>query len=229
MTGLDKIIKRILDDAKDEARLILEAAQADCRKIAEEYAARAEKIRNDIASDAEKKGEATVLRARSAATMQRQDLLLKTRSLVLDEAFEAARKEILDPKFGKYRELLAALLTSALIEEAKAEQQSLAFGDEVSEFDCYEVIMNAKDREAYGASVIEDARRAALRHIGAERAAKLRLSEEVADIDGGLILRYGNTSANCSLSMLITEVRREQEARVAAILFADEKDAAKDN
>lgn len=229
MTGLDKIIKRILDDAKDEARLILEAAQADCRKIAEEYAERAEKIRSDIASEAEKKGEATVLRARSAATMQRQDLLLKTRSLLLDEAFEAARKEILDPKFGKYRELLTALLTSALIEEAKAAKQSLAFGDEVSDFDRYEVIMNAKDREAYGAAVIEDARRAALRHVGAERAAKLCLSQEVADIDGGLILCYGNTAANCSLSMLIAEVRREQEARVAAILFSDKEPAAQDN
>ena len=229
MTGLDKIIERILSDAKDEARLILEAAQADCRKIAEEYAERAEKIRNDIAGDAEKKGEATVLRARSAATMQRQNLLLKTRSLVLDEAFEAARKAILDPKFGKYRELLAALLTSALIEQAKAEKQSLAFGDEVDEFDRYEVVLNAKDRELYGNAVIEDARRAALRHIGAERAAKLCLSDEAADIDGGLILRYGNTAANCSLSMLIAEMRREQEAKVAAILFDNEQDATKDN
>lgn len=229
MTGLDKIIDRILGDAKEEARLILESAQADCRKMAEDFAARAEQIRNDITDDAEKKGEAIVSRAKSAAAMNRRNLLLKTRNALLDEAFEAARQEVLDTKFGKYRELLTALLTSALIEEARAAAQSLAFGDEITEFDTYEVLMNAADREAYGTAVVEDAKRAALRHIGAERAARVRLSEQVADIDGGLILRYGSIEANCSLSMLIAQMRRTHEAKVAAILFADEEAAAQGN
>lgn len=223
MTGLDKIIDRILSDAKEKARDILDAARTDCQALAEEFAARAERIRGDIASEAEKKGEALVSRAKSAAAMQRRSLLMQTRKALVDEAFELAKAEVLDTDFGKYRELLTALLTQALVEEAKNAECSLALGDEVSEFDAYEVLMNEADRAAYGTAVVEGAKRAALRHIGAARAEKVRLSEETADIDGGLILRYGNIEANCSLSMLMAEMRRDLETKVAAILFADEK------
>lgn len=222
MTGLDKIIDHILGDAKEQAREILAGAQSDCRKMAEDFAARADKIRAEIAEGAQQKGEALVSRAKSAAAMQRRNLLLKTKNALIDEAFEAARAEVLDTDFGKYRELLTALLTQALVEEAKNAERSLALGDEITEFDTYEVLMNREDRAAYGTAVVEGAKRAALRHIGEARAAKVRLSDRTADIDGGLILRYGNIEANCSLSMLLGEMRRLLESKVAAILFADE-------
>lgn len=226
MTGLDKIIDRILSDAKEEARGILEGAQADCRTMAEEYAGKAEQIRADITEDAEREGEAIVSRAKSAVLMQRRNLMLKTKNDLVEEAFRAARAEVLDTDFGKYRELLTALLASALIEEAASAAQAQAFGDELTEFDTYEVLMNAADREAFGHAVVEGAKRAASRRIGAERAEKLRLAEETADIDGGLILRYGSIEANCSLSMLMADMRKSLETKVAAILFADEEENA---
>ncbi|MBE6555797.1 MAG: hypothetical protein E7663_06185 [Ruminococcaceae bacterium] len=219
MTGLDKIIERILKDAKDRAREILEAAQRECRTTAESYADRADKTRDAILERAEREGEALIARARSAAAMTRRSILLAARSAVIDEAFEGAKREIRATDYGKYRALLSALLTSALLEEARAARESAALGDELTEFDTYEVIFNAEDRELYGKAVLEDARRAAQRHIGEERAAKLRLSEETADIDGGVILRYGDIEANCSLSMLMNEMRGELEQRVSALLF----------
>lgn len=220
MTGLERIIDRILGDAKERAKEILEAAQADCRAAAESYAARADQIRDDIAESAMHEGEVTVARARSAVAMTRRDLLLRARNAAIDEAFERAKAEVRDTDFGKYRELLTALLTSALIDEAETAARGLALGDEVAEFSTYEVIMNAEDRANYGAAVVEGARRAAQRRIGAERAAKLCLSEEVADIDGGLILRYGSIETNCSLSALMAQMRTALEGKVAAILFA---------
>lgn len=222
MTGLDKIIDRIHADAKEKAREILETAQADCRKMAEDFAARADEIRDKLAASAEEKGEALVSRARSTAAKNRRDLLLKAKNALVDEAFEAAKCEVVDTDFGKYRELLTALLTSALIKEAENAEQALAFGDEVAEFDTFEVVMNEKDRAAYGEAVVEAARRAALRRIGAERAERVRLSTRTAPIDGGLILCYGSIEVNCSLSMLMAEMRRALESKVAAILFAED-------
>ncbi len=221
MTGLEKIIDRIIEDAKEKARAILEAAQNDCRATAEKYAAEADDIRDAIADKAEKEGEAVIAKARSAAAMTRRNLLLAARGALLDEAFERAKKEVRDADFGKYRELLTALLTSALIEQAKAEDESVSLGDEVMTFDTFEVLFNAEDKEKYGSAVVEAARRAAAKHIGAERADKLRLSDETADIDGGLILRYGDIEANCSLSMLMAGMREEAEQKVAAVLFAE--------
>ncbi len=226
MTGLDKIIDRILSDAKDRAREILEAASLDCRAMAEEFAAKAEKMRSEIADAAESRGEAIVSRAKSAAAMERRSLLAKTKAALIDEAFEAARAEIRDTDFGKYRELLTALLAGALVEEAKSADQAIAFGDEIEEFDTYEVLMNEADRAAYGTAVVEGAKRAVRALIGAERTEKVRLSDAVADIDGGLVLRYGSIEANCSLSMLMSEMRRALESKVSAILFADNENEA---
>ena len=222
MTGLDKIIDRIHADAKEKAREILEAAQSDCRRMAEDFATRADKIREDLAAEAEEKGEAIVARARSTTEKNRRDLLLKTKNALIDEAFEAAKREVVDTDLGKYRELLTALLSSALIEEAENAERALALGDEVCEFDTLEVVMNEKDRAAYGEAVVEAAKRAAYRRIGAARAERVRLSERTAKIDGGLILCYGSIEVNCSLSMLMAEMRKALEPRVSAILFAED-------
>ena len=223
MTGLDKIIERILADAKEEARIILETAQKDCRAAAEQHAARAEDIRTQIIEKAEAECEAIVASAKSNAATTAKSILLTKRAELIDRAFDGAKKEIKSTEFGKYPELLTALLTSALVEEASAAATTVAYGDEITEFDTYEVIFNEADREAYGETVVEDARRAVQRHIGAERAAKLTLSGETANIEGGLILRYGNIEANCSLAMLIAQMRKELEQQISRTLFGNEE------
>ena len=221
MTGLDKITERILSDAQEKARAILEEAQNDCRRAAEEYAARAETIREDIAERAMREGEEMITRARSAAAMTRRNILHAAKGRMLDEAFAAAKAQICDTDYGKYKELLIALLSLALIEQAKNEQESLQYGDEVATFDTFEVLLNETDRARYGEAVIQGARKVTERRIGSERAAKLRLSDTCAPIDGGLILRYGDTEANCSLSVLLTQIRRELESKISAVLFEE--------
>ena len=219
MKGLDKITERILADAKDRARITLETAQSDCRSAAAEYAARAAAIAEEIAARAMEEGEHIVARARSAAAMTRRNILLAAKSELLDETFAAAKTQICDTDYGKYRELLVALLSCALLEQASEEQKTLEYGDEVAEFDTFEVLLNETDRARFGESVIEGARRVTERRIGAHRTAKLRLSAECADIDGGLILRYGEVETNCSITVLLQEMRRELESRISAILF----------
>ncbi|MBE6702106.1 MAG: hypothetical protein E7585_01675 [Ruminococcaceae bacterium] len=219
MTGLEKITERILADAKEKARGILEAAQNDCRQMAAEYAEQAERIREEIADRAMAESEDMIARSKSAAAMARRNILLAAKGEILDETFAAAKTHICDTDYGKYRELLVALLSCALMEQAKNEQASLALGDEVAAFDAYEVFLNEQDLRRFGNRIVEDARRVTERRIGAERAAKLRLSDTPAEIDGGLILRYGDTEANCSLSVMLAQMRRELEGRVSQILF----------
>ncbi len=136
---------------------------------------------------------------------------------VLEQAQSDCRAAATD--YGKYRELLVALLSCALLEQAKEEKKTLEYGDEIADFDTFEVLLNENDRARFGEGVIEGARRATERRIGAERTAKLRLSDECADIDGGLILRYGEVESNCSITVLLQEMRRELESRISAILF----------
>ncbi|MBQ8357822.1 MAG: V-type ATP synthase subunit E [Clostridia bacterium] len=219
MTGLDRITERILADAKEKARVILEEAQNDCRKAANDYAERAESIRDEIAERAMREGEDMIARARSSAAMTRRNILHAAKADILDETFAAAKAEICDTDYGKYRELLVALLSCALLEQAKNEQESIRFGDEVAAFDTFEVLLNETDRARFGQSIIEGARRVTERRIGTERVEKLRLSDTCADIEGGLILRYGDVETNCSITVLLNEMRRELEGRISAILF----------
>lgn len=220
MNGLDKITERIVTDAKEQARQILEQAQADCRVAAQEYADRADAIRTRIADRTMKEGEELIARARSSAAMTRRDILIATKAKILDRTFETAKAQICDTDYGKYRELLVALLSCALIDQAKNEQTCLELGDEVAEIDTFEVLLNEADRARFGTALLESARKVTERRIGTERVEKLRLSEDVADIEGGLILRYGNVETNCSISALLSEMRRELEPKISALLFS---------
>lgn len=219
MTGLEKILHRISEDAEEHARATLEAAGKECKAVAEEYAARADRIREESAQRTLRECEEMVSRTRSAAAMTRRNILLEAKAQVLDEAFEAARAEICDTDYGKYRELLIALLSSALLEQVKNEKESLACGDEITPVEYYEIALNQADLARFGKNILEGAGRVVERRIGAERMAKLRLCETPAPIDGGLILRYGSVEVNCSLTTLLAGMRQELEERVLAVLF----------
>ncbi len=222
MTGVEKITDRITADAAKEAQAILSAAEAECRKLAEEYGNRTISERDRISERAQEEGQRIIERAKSTAEMNHRAVLLAAKSALIDEVYEKAREEIRDTDFGKYRELLTALLVSALLELAKSEETSAALGDEAEPYDRIEVLFNRDDREKYGAAVVAEVRRRNERRIGAARLEKLCLSEDVAAIDGGLVLRYGNIETNCSLSVLLAEMRRETEGKVASILFPEE-------
>lgn len=222
MTGLEKIIERIRTEARERASTTLQQAEEDCKRVAQDYAARSEQLRARLEKEGEEIVVAMIAAARAQADKTHVEVLQQARMALLDEAFERAKKEMCDTDYGKYRELLVALLVSALLEQHRAEQQSIAFGDEVEPFEKFEVLMNAQDRERFGTQVIDGARRVAERRIGAQKAAKLTLCEECAAIDGGVILRFGNVELNATLGVLMADIRRDLEGRVADILFAKE-------
>ena len=219
MTGLNKIIDRILQDAKETARKTLEDAQRDCRRAAEDFATRAEDIRDEYAERTTREAEALVETAAAEAVAEHEKSLAAARCALIDEAFAAAAEELRKNDFGKYRELLTALLTSALLDLVKRQQQAGIMPDEDT---YYEVMLNKEDRAAFGESVVNGARRAAYRHIGAARNEKVYLSDETPAITGGVQLRYGEELVDCSIEALLAELRRAAEDRIAAILFAED-------
>ncbi len=222
MTGLDRIIARILSDAKAKAGDILDTAKEECRIAARDYAAQADAIHEQSAAAAEAESEQIIGRARSAAAMERRRILSEARIDLIDEAFTRAILELRADK-ENYKELLAALLNSALIEAIQSEKQGLARGDEVTPITGFTVLMNAEDGALYGDTVLEKARRTVRGRTGRDLTGCLTLSEETPRIPGGLLLRYGKIEADCTLVSLLQSVRRELEPKVAALLFDDEQ------
>lgn len=221
INGLNKITGKILSEAQAKADKILADAQAECDRINAEYAERAERIRSDISSEAEKGGMEYVARIRATAATSKRNLLLQTKSDLIDGVFEGVLEQTRNLELEKYNEILIGLLSAAFLEQLESEETSRSlYGEEEALVpESYEVLFNQRDRDRCGKAVIEGAQKHLASKVSSEKLARLQLSSQTANIDGGLVLRCGNVESNCSLSILFAQLRESLESEVARTLF----------
>lgn len=222
MTGLSKITDKILDEARRDAAARLAEADAECKRISEEYAKKAEKI--TAAATAAAKGEAAEIaqRARSGEKTLHKNALLEAQSEMIDRAFAVAKKEVSELEGEARLELLTGLLCASLWAEYDAEKERLALYGDDEESDGpvdYEVILNPRDREKLGASLMNNFKRRIVGKDMGDMPERVRLSEDTANIDGGLVLRRGSVEINNSVEAIFSYLRPRLEAEVAKILF----------
>lgn len=219
MTGLEKVTGKIIADAEADARATLAAAQADCEAADAAAAAKTEADCDGLRESAGREGESLIRRAKSAAEMARRDVLLETRSGLVEEAYRQAEKEIRDLPADKCAALLTGMLKAALRRQLEDEQESMRlYGENIAPA-AYEILLNARDRKTYGQQLLDAVNAGSFAKIGLTRQDAVKLPNETADITGGLILRCGEVEINCSLRMMFDEVRRRTEGRVSGILF----------
>ena len=219
MTGLEKVTGKIIADAEADARATLAAAQADCEAADAAAAAKTEADCDGLRESAGREGESLIRLAKSAAEMARRDVLLETRSGLVEEAYRQAEKEIRDLPADKYAALLTGMLKAALRRQLEDEQESMRlYGENIAPA-AYEILLNARDRKTYGQQLLDAVNAGSFAKIGLTRQDAVKLPNETADITGGLILRCGEVEINCSLRMMFDEVRRRTEGRVSGILF----------
>ena len=210
---------KIIADAEADARATLAAAQADCEAADAAAAAKTEADCDGLRESAGREGESLIRRAKSAAEMARRDVLLETRSGLVEEAYRQAEKEIRDLPADKYAALLTGMLKAALRRQLEDEQESMRlYGENIAPA-AYEILLNARDRKTYGQQLLDAVNAGSFAKIGLTRQDAVKLPNETADITGGLILRCGEVEINCSLRMMFDEVRRRTEGRVSGILF----------
>ena len=223
MNGLEKITGRILSDARAEADRILAEAQAECDRISAEYTARAEQLRESLTEDASRDAKEYILRAKATAATNRRNLLLRTRGELIDSVFASTLEQVQSMEAEKYAEIQTGLLCAAFLEQMEAERSALRLSseDETVIPASYEVLMNQRDRDRFGAAVLEAAKKRLVGKVAPENLTKLILSPRTANIDGGLILRCGDVETNCSLSLIFSELRTGLEAEVGRVLFEE--------
>ena len=221
MTGLEKVIGKIIADAEADARVILDKAQAECEALRERYAAETEAEIEKLTDECDRECQALIIRARSSAAMAKRNAILEARAKLIDEAYASAEKIIRNMNGEQYLELLHKMLRSSMKNQLEGEAESLRlYGEDISP-DAYEVVLNSRDRDTYGEKLLAAYRAGYGSRLAPAVLAKVRLASDIAPIDGGIILRCGPVETNCSLAMLMAENRRETEARVSRILFGD--------
>ena len=198
MNGIDKILDKLQAESREETDAILDKAKAEAEAITARFAKQAEQEKAAAAEKGRKAAEDRQDRLIRAAEMESKKTLLGAKQAVLDKAFAQARDALLHLPEEKYVSLLAKLAAGSAGTGAEA------------------VVLNAKDRAAVGEKTIAEANRLR-REAGLP--ASLTLSEETAEIDGGLFLRDQSSEVNCTFETLLRLGREELAGQAAAILF----------
>jgi V/A-type H+-transporting ATPase subunit E len=198
MTGTDRIINRIMEEAKNAAERNL----ADARKEAQSLIAAAEKEAAEKIASARAAAEAEAAdlkrRMHAVANLEERKRMLKVRQDMVDAAFEAALEKAVRLPDKDYGELLKGFILNS-----------------VRDGEC-EILFNEADKKRLGEKFVKEVNQT-LKGMG--RTSALKLSADALNSRGGFILRYGNMEINSTLEIVMSLLRPRLEAEVAEMLF----------
>lgn len=197
MTGLEKIISQILEDAQSEANFLLETADKEAAQILREGKQEAEKVSAQILQKGEAEASLYLQKIQSGSELTKRKELLKT------------RQEIIAGILKKSYEKLAALDTEeyfALMERILEVYVQPLSG---------EICFSRRDLERMPKEF--EARAAA---IAAAKGGALTLSKETRPISNGFILIYGMIEENCTISAMFDAKKEELQDQINRFLFS---------
>lgn len=198
MNELSIITDQIKDQALADARRLEAQAHTDCRRMrAEAEQAARDRYWKLVQQGARRCEEQTKHRA-SAAAMEVHKRLLSKKQELVSIAFQKAR----DALYGMPRTQYAAFLTALMVKASETGRER--------------VILNPRDRAQLGEACVLEANRI-LWEKGLPGA--LVLSDELGQMDGGVILDGGYVRISASLEILLDRCRRDLSVQVAEILF----------
>lgn len=198
MNGIDRITDRIEADAREQAKAIIAEAEAKCAEIRKENEKKAQERYLQLIRNGTKDCESGLERRKSAAEMDAKKSVLALKQDCVAEAFDMAKRRLVDMPEDSYVGFLASLAASAAADGSG------------------EIVLSARDRERCGKAVLERAN-AALAAKGLTPA--LTLAADSREISGGLILRQGGVEVNCSIEALVEALKGPMTADVARTLF----------
>ena len=198
MKGVEKITERILAEAKEAADNAKSEAEAKAKEILEEFEGKAKQSYEQLVANGRIEAAAAAERKVRTAKLQAKKDILGTKQEFIDRAYTIAQESILALPEDEYVSLLAKKACEASVSGEEA------------------VILNEDDRSALGQKVVEAAN-ALLAAAG--KKASLVLSDETANMIGGLFLKQNDVSVNCSIDSIIGTFREDLDIKVAKVLF----------
>lgn len=197
MTGLEKILKVIEDDAKANSDNIITKAQKEADEIMEAAKLEADKKCSEIALKSEAEEKAILSRTESAAALQEKKKILDAKQQIISNVITNARHSLAELSDSEYMDIILRMV------------KKFAHNKEGV------ILFSQKDKHRLPADFGNKVTQA----LAEKKNASLAISEETVTIDGGFILKYGDVEENCSFSALFSSAKEELSDRVNAILF----------
>lgn len=194
MNGLDSIVNKILEEAKGEADAILADAQKQADEMLGEADQEAQRQAAQRWESAEKKAESIRAAKVSAAHLSGRERILAAKGQAIDQILNEARHSLMSLPEGQYFAMLKKLIL-AHVRPGEGE-----------------MLLSQEDKDRLPKRFLKE--------VNAEiEGGNLSLSEETAELGGGVILRYGGVEENCSLDALFRDRHETLQDRVAQVLF----------
>ena len=190
MTGLEKIIDEIKQDAKKASNEELAKAQLEVDEI---YAlAKIEREDKFAALQQEVKQEVELLQNRgaAAANLLKRKMILQAKQQILQEMIEGAKQSILDLPESEYFDTLLHMVKRYALQQDST-------------------IMLSK----------RDLGRVPETFVKVLKEQNITISTQSRNIDGGFILVYGEVEENCSLEALFAASKENLQDKISALVF----------
>ncbi len=227
MNGSDKITARIAEDGRKENEGLLSQARAQAAEIAARYRAEAQAAADEVLAQGRRAAGERARHLDSTAQMECRKALLAAKQDVIEEAFRAAHKKLLDLPREEYVAFLADLAAKA----SATGREKLIFSpnDRAQVGKAVVAAANEKLAKAVSPKLPEEVTSSKAGAIldkvvaGASAVlsgtAMLTLAEETRPMDGGFILSDGAVEVNCTFDTLIRLQRGALAGEVATVLF----------
>ena len=227
MNGIEKITARIEEDGKAEIDAMLAQARAEAADIAAKYEAQAKAEADEILAQGRKNAQERERHLESMAQMECRKAVLAAKQDVIEEAFQAAHKQLLNLP----REEYVAFLADLAVKASTTGREKLIFSaeDRAQVGKAVVAAANKKLAEAVSPKLPEevaDSKAGAILDkvvTGASAllngTGMLTLAEETRPMDGGFILSDGAVEVNCTFDTLIRLQRGALAGEVAKVLF----------
>jgi vacuolar-type H+-ATPase subunit E/Vma4 len=188
---MEKIAKKILEDAEREKKEIIETAEQKIEKIREETQKEINKLRNETQEKAEEMLEKEKRRIVGMRRLKMRNELLKFKRGIMDSLFDKALDLLYKKEEEEYLKVVKKLL---LLTNAKEG----------------EIIVDNKETRITHEFV---------KDVNNELGANFSLSSKRRDIRGGFILHQKNIEIDCSFVSLLEKRREKIELELGKFLF----------
>ncbi len=197
MTGLEKILKVIEDDANARAEEIINMANKEAKEIIEAAKQEADKKCSEMTVKSDADVQSVLSRAESAAALQEKKKILDAKQQIISNVITKARNSLSGLSDSEYIDIILKMV------------HKYAHNKEG------EILFSGTDKKRLPADIGSKLAGA----LAGKTGAALVVSDTTAAIDGGFVLKYGDIEENCSFDALFSSAKEELSDQVNAILF----------
>ena len=196
MTGLEKILIEIEDEAKNAAAATVKVAQQDADALIAKAKVQGEEKSIAISKQSEADVSDYLSRAKSAAALQKRKSILNAKQEMINAVIEKAQDTILHLSDKEYFDTILKMIEK----HALAQDGEIAFSpvDLKRMPSCFEAQINKAI---------------------SKKNATLKVSKDTKNINGGFVLIYGGVEENCSIDALFDAAHETLQDKVHEILF----------